>query len=118
MGSRERPAAPKKQNVDDDADTTTLKGPKQMDWERRRDSISSPPIQQQQYSFSIGSNHILTEEDLPPISDEHQPLLRTLTRLDDESERLQQAENDVERDLDTFKTSCRCHLFVGYLTRV
>ena len=33
---------------------------------------------------------------------EHQPpaLLRTLLRLDDQSERLLQAENDVERDLD------------------
>ena len=39
-------------------------------------------------------------EEAPP--DEHQPLLRTLTRLDDDSERLLQAqtENDVERDLD------------------
>lgn len=33
-------------------------------------------------------------------SDKHQPLLRTLTRLDDDSERLLQAENDVQRDLD------------------
>ena len=38
----------------------------------------------------------------PPISNEHQPLLRTLsTRLDDESdERLHQVDNDVESDLD------------------
>jgi len=35
---------------------------------------------------------------VPP--DERQPLLRTLTRLDDDSERFLQAENDVERDLD------------------
>ena len=40
---------------------------------------------------------MFTEEALP---DEHQPLLRILTRLDDDSERLIQAENDVERDLD------------------
>jgi hypothetical protein len=67
---RERLAAPQRQNHD----------------EREDDSLS------------IGSNHnIITEEDFPPpISDEHQPLLRTMTKLDD---RLQ-AENDVERDLD------------------
>jgi hypothetical protein len=52
MGSRERPAAPKKQNEDErgDVDTTTITS-KQMDWEnqrRNRDSTSSPHIQQQQ----------------------------------------------------------------------
>ena len=100
MGSRERSAAPKNQNQNegDDVDTT----PKQMDWKNQqcKDSItSSPHIQQQQYSLSIGSKHLLTEESPLPISDEHQPLLRT--RLDDDSdERLLQAENDVERDLD------------------
>ena len=98
MGSRERLAAPKKQNEREDVDTT----PKQMDWknQRRRDSTSSAI--QQRYSLSIGSNDMLTEEAPLPISDEHQPLLRTLTaRLDDETdERLLQAENDVERDLE------------------
>ena len=53
------------------------------------------------YSLSIGSNYILSEE----APSERQPLLKTLTtRLEDESERLLQAEtrNDVpvERDLD------------------
>ena len=94
MGSRERPAASKKQNGDEqDVDIT----PKQMVWESQRSSSS--PIQRQQ-SLSMGSNHMLTEEAFAPISDEHQPLLRTLTRLEDDSERLQQAENEVERDLD------------------
>ena len=94
MESRERPAAPKKQNGDEqDVDST----PKQMVWESQRFPSSSI---QRQYSLSIGSNHMLTEEASPPIADEHQPLLRTLTRLDDDSERIQQAENDVERDLD------------------
>ena len=101
MGSRERPATPKKQNEDEreDAYSTTSK---QRDWEnqRRRDSTSSPHIQQQQYSLSIGSNHMLTEEQAPPaVSDEYQPLLRTLTSLHDQSERLQ-AEDEVERDLE------------------
>ena len=40
---------------------------------------------------------MLTEE---PPPDEHQPLSGTLTRLDDDSERLLQAENDMEKDLD------------------
>ena len=84
MGSRERgPEAPKKKNGDER--------------DRRRNSTTSSFIQQPQYSLSIGSNHILTEEALPPISDEHQPLL---SRIDDESERLLQAEIEVERDLD------------------
>jgi len=105
MGSRERPAAPKKQNENEreDVDTTTTITSKQMDWEnqrRNRDSTSSPHIQQQlqqQHSLSTGSN-ILTEA---PISDERQPLLGILTtRLDDESDERLQAENDVERDLD------------------
>jgi hypothetical protein len=100
MGSRESPAALKKQNENEREDVDTTITSKQMDWEnqrRNRDSTSSPHIQQQQqHSLSTGSN-ILTET---PISDERQPLLGILTtRLDDESERLQ-AENDVERDLD------------------
>jgi hypothetical protein len=71
--------------------------PQYRDERERR--FTSLPIQQQQYLLSIGSNHMLSEEETPPqISDEHQPLLRT--RLDDDSERLLQAENDVERDLD------------------
>ena len=79
--SREgRPEAPKKQIGNER--------------ERQRVSITSSAIQQQNFSLS---NHILTEESHP---NEHQPLLRTLTRLDDDSERLLQAENDVERDLD------------------
>ena len=47
-------------------------------------------------SHLIQHQYIFTEA--PP--DEHQLLLRTLTRLDDVSERLLLAENDVERDLD------------------
>ena len=96
MGSRrERPVAPQKQNEREDVDTS----PKRMDLEnqRPRDFTSSPT--QQQYPLSIGSNRMDTEEAPPPIPDEHQPLLRTLTRLDDGTERLQ-AENEVERDLD------------------
>jgi hypothetical protein len=82
MGSRQRrPEAPKTQYGDE-----------------QEGRITSSPIQQRQYSFSIGSNHMLPEGAPPPISDEHQPLLRT--RLDDDSERLLQAKNDVERDLD------------------
>ena len=100
MGSRERRAAPKKQS--EDVDTATITS-KQTDWEnqrRNRDSTSSPHIQQQQHSLSIGSN-VLTEAHPPPISDERQPLLGTLmTRLDDGSDERLQAENDVERDLD------------------
>lgn len=100
MGSRERLAAPKKQNEDEREDVDTTITPKQMDWEnqrRNRDSTSSPHIQQveQQYSFPISSNRMLTEEAPPPILDEHQPLLRN-----DESDERLQAENDVERDLD------------------
>ena len=105
---RERPQAPQKQHEREDVDTTTTTTTtatsKQMDLEnqRRRDSTSSPT--RRQYPFSIGSSHhhhhMLAEEATPPITDEHQPLLRTLTRLvDDESERLQ-AENEVEKDLD------------------
>jgi hypothetical protein len=58
---------------------------------------SSPIIQRTRYSrsHSIGSAHMPP----PSSSDEHQPLLSTLTRANYESERLQ-AENDVERDLD------------------
>ena len=95
-----RPAAPKKQNEDEREDAySTI--PNQINWEnqRRRDSTSSPRVQQEQYSLSIGSNHMLTEEALPPpISDEHQPLLRTMTRLYESDEG--QAKNDVESDLD------------------
>ena len=47
-------------------------------------------------SHLIQQQYMFTES--PP--DEHQLLLRTLTRLDVVSERLLQAENDVERDLD------------------
>ena len=65
---------------------------KQGEREQRRDSTMSSPIQQQQqqYSFPISSEE----------PDEYQPLLRTLSRIDDQSERLLQAENYVERDLD------------------
>ena len=93
MGSREGPAAPKKQNEDDREDGITAK---QMDWEnqRRRDA-TSPPRLQQQYS------HRMLKTPPPPISDEHQPLLRaSTTTLDDESVERLQAENELERDLD------------------
>ena len=78
------------------AERHPVEAPKKRDAderERRRDSTTSPPIQQQ-YSFPTGSNYMLTEE-----PDEHQPLLRTFPTLDDQSERLLQAENEVERDL-------------------
>ena len=61
MGSRERPAALKKQDGDEREDVVGTSPKQMMDWEnqRRRDSTSSPHIQQQ-YSFSIGSSHILS----------------------------------------------------------
>ena len=37
-----------------------------------------------QYSlYNAGSNHTLNKEKVPPLSDEHQPLLRILTRDQD-----------------------------------
>ena len=87
MSRERRPGAPGKQNGDER--------------EQRRQSATACPPVQQQYSLSIGSDHIFTEE---PISDEHQPLLRTFTRLYDQSEGHLQAENDVERDLDQLIT--------------
>ena len=80
MGPRERrPEVPKKQDGNER--------------DRGTDPTMFSPIQQQQYVFP---------EETPP--DERQPLLRTLTRLDDDSERLLQAENDLERDLDQLLT--------------
>ena len=57
--------------------------------ERRRDSTTVT-------SSSIQKQYMLTEE---PPPDEHQPLSGTLTRLDDDSERPLQAENDVWRGI-------------------
>ena len=75
MGSRERLAAPRKQNGDErkDVDITPMLGK----------STILVLIYLKQYSLSIGSLaiHMLTEETAPPpISDEYQPLLRKLTQ--------------------------------------
>ena len=92
------PETPQKQNGDEQEDVT----PRQMNWENQRQwlngSLTSSPIQRTRCPrpLSTDSDH-MPVEDHPPIANERQPLLRTLTQS--EPERLQ-AENEVERDLD------------------